>query len=100
MDFPPYPLEPHLDSAKEEDTPNTKLSTAFKKIVHRKKWLVSHLTFSDKLYILQFNFTSGEERWGSDGYYIAEVGLSSAAWRIESNYLTHYIQGGGMVPGK
>ena len=77
MDFPLDPSRPPLDSAKEEDTPDTKLHTAFKKTVHQHKWLVSHITFSDKLDIIQSNFTSGEMRSGSNGYYRAEVGLKS-----------------------
>ena len=38
-------------------------------------------------------------RW-SEGSYRADVGMSSSAWRIESNCGTQYIKGGGMVPGK
>ena len=68
-----------MDTSKEEDTSNTKLSIAFKKKVHQRKWLVSRLTFSDKLDILQSNLTSGEARSGSDESYIAEVGLISEA---------------------
>ena len=62
--------------------------------------MVSHLTFSDKLDILQSDFTPGEARSRSDGSDREELGLSSAAWIIESKCGTKYIQGGGMVPGK
>ena len=85
MDFPPDSSGPPLDSAKEGDTYNTKLLKAFNKIVHAHKWLVSHLTFSNKLDILQSDFMSGEARSVTNGSYIAEAGLSSAQWRFESN---------------
>ena len=100
MDFPPEPSGPPLDSAKEEYTPDTKLCTDFKKTIHQHKWLVSHLTFVDKLDMLQSNFKSGESRSGSDGSYILELGLSSAAWILEPNCGTQYIQVGGIVPVK
>ena len=69
MDFPPEPSGTPLYSAKEVDTSDTKLRTAIKKIVHQHKWLVSHITFSDKLDILSSNFKSGEARSGINGYY-------------------------------
>ena len=84
MDFPPDLSVPTLVSAKEYYTSDTKLCTSFKKIVHQHKLLVSHLNFSDKLDILHSNFTSGEARSGSDGYYREEVLMSSAAYIIES----------------
>ena len=64
------------------------------------KWMFSHLTLSDKWDALYCDFTSGEARAGSDGYYRLEVGTVSSAWIIESNYVTQYIQGVGMVPVK
>ena len=39
----------------------------FQETVHRHKWLISDLTFSDKLDILQSDFMSGEARLRSDG---------------------------------
>ena len=75
MDLPKDSSGPPLDSAKEEDTSNTKMCTAFKKTVHQHKWLVSHLTFSDKLDVLQSHFTSGEASSGSDVSYITPVVL-------------------------
>ena len=36
----------------------------------------------------------------SDDSYRKEVGMSSAAWRIESNCGLHYIKVGGMIQGK
>ena len=54
MDFPPDSSGPPLDSAKEGDTYNTKLRKAFNKTLHGHKWLVSHLTFSNKIDILQY----------------------------------------------
>ena len=86
--------------SKKKYTSNIKLRTSFKKTSHWHKWLVSHLNFSDKLDILQYNFTSGEARSGIDGYYRSELGMSSSAQIIESSCGTQYIQGGGMVPGK
>ena len=65
MDFPLDPSGPPLDSEKEEYTSDTKLRIDFKKTVHRHQWLISNLTFSDKLDILQSDFTSGEARKGS-----------------------------------
>ena len=100
MDFSIDPSGPPLDSSKEVDTSNTKLSLDFKKIVHWHKCLVSHLTFSDKSDILHSDFLSGDARSGSNRSYILELGLRSAAWRIESNCGTQYIQRGGMVPDK
>ena len=82
MDFSPEPSGPPMDSAKEVNTSDTKLCTAFNRTVHRHKCLVSHLTFSDKLDTLQSEFTSGKARSGRNGYYIEGVGLSSAAWGI------------------
>ena len=100
MDFPPDSSGPPLDSEKEEGTSDSKLLTAFKKTEHQHKYLVSHLTLSDKLDTPYSDFTSGEYSAVSNGYYGSEVGMSSASWRIEFNCGTHYIQGGGMVPGK
>ena len=62
--------------------------------------MVSHLTFSDKLEALYYDFTSGEARAVSYNSYRLEVGIISAACKIESNCGTQYNQGGGMVPGK
>ena len=53
MDLSTDPSGPPLDLAKEEDTFDTKLRTFFKKTVNKQKFLVSHLTFSDKFDILQ-----------------------------------------------
>ena len=100
MDFTPEPSGTSLDQEKEVDTSNTQLCTYFNKTVHRRKWLVSYLKFSDELYIIQFDFTSGEERSGRNRSYRSEVGLSSAAWTLESKCGTQYIQVGEMVPGK
>ena len=79
MDFSPDPSTPPLESSKEEVTSESKMRTSFKKIEHHHKWLVSHLTFSDKLDVLYSEFTSGEARAGNDGSYRAEVGMISAA---------------------
>ena len=68
MDLPPYPSEPPLDSAKEVYTSDTELCTAFKKTFHQHKQLLLHLTFSDKLDVLQSDFTSDEAKSGCDGY--------------------------------
>ena len=84
MEFPPEPSGPPLESAKEEVILESKLRTAFKNTEQQHKWMVSHLTFSDKLDALYSEFTSGEAREVSDGSYRAEVGMSSAARRIES----------------
>ena len=73
MDFPSDPSGTSLYSAKEEDTSDIKLRIAFKKTVHQHKWLVSHFTFSDELYILHSDFESGELMSGSAGYYSEEV---------------------------
>ena len=62
--------------------------------------MISHLTFSDKIDALYSEFMSGEARAGSDGPYREEVEVISAACRIKYNRGTHYIQLGGMVPGK
>ena len=62
MYYPPESSEPPLDQTKEVDKHNTKLRTAFNKKVHRHKWLVSHITFSDKLDILHSEFVSVEAR--------------------------------------
>ena len=64
---------------KKEDTSDTKLRTDFKNTLYQHKWLVSHLTSSEKLDTLQSDFTPGEARSGGDVSYRAEVGLSSAA---------------------
>ena len=79
MDLPLEPSGPPLDSGKYEDTSYTKLHTPFNKTVHQHKWLVSHLTLSDKLDMLQSDFTSGEARSGNNGYYRSEVGMISVA---------------------
>ena len=100
MDLPTELSGPSLDSEKEVDTPNTKVRTSFKKVVHRQKWMVSQLTYTDKLGIQQSNFASGQMRSGSDGYYRVETGLRSTEYRIESKCGTQYIQGIGMVAGK
>ena len=100
MYFPPDPSGPPLKSAKEGDTSESKLRIAFKKTVHRHKFLVSHLTFSDKLDIINSYFTPGEVRSGRYGYYRSEVVMISEAYRTESNCVTHYIQGVWMVSGK
>ena len=62
--------------------------------------MVSHLKFSDILDALYSDFTSKEAREGNYGSYREEVVTSSVAWIIESNFVTQYIQGGGMVSGK
>ena len=100
MDLPPEPSGSPLESEKEEGPSESKLCTDFNKTEHRHTYLVSHLTFSDKLDTLYSEFTSGEARSGIDGSYKEEVGMSSASWRIKSKCGTQYIQGGGMVPGK
>ena len=100
MDFPLDPSGPPLYSAEEEVVSNTKLHTDFKKTIHQHKWMVSYLTFSDKLYKLLSNFTSREERLERNESYRAEVGLISAVCRIETNCGTQYILGEGVVPGK
>ena len=92
--------EPPLESSEEEGTTYSQLRKEFKKTKHRHKWLVTHLTFSNKLGVLYANFTAGNVRSGSDGSYRSELGLSSPVWRIESKCGMQYIQGGGMVPGK
>ena len=81
------------------------LHISFNQTKHQHKWLVTHLNFNDKLDTLYYEFTAGESRSGSDVSYQAEVGMaevlmSSAAWRIKSNYGTHYIKGGGVVSDK
>ena len=43
---------------------------------------------------------SVEATEGSDNSYRQEVLMSSEAWRIKYNCGTHYIHGGGIVPGK
>ena len=48
MDFPPDPSVSPLDSAEEEVTSYLKMRTAFNQTKHQHKWLVSHLTFSEK----------------------------------------------------
>ena len=67
MEFPSDPSVLPMDSEKEEDPPNRKLRTDFNKTV------------------LKYDFMSGEARSVSDGSYISEVGLRSAAWRLEYN---------------
>ena len=67
MYFAPDPSEPPLEVAKEEVTPELKLRTAFKKTENQQKWLVSYLTFSDKLDALYSDFTSGKARVDSNG---------------------------------
>ena len=59
LDFPPDTSGPPLESSKEEGTSESKLGTYFKKTEHWQKWLVSHLTYSDKLDALYSDFTSG-----------------------------------------
>ena len=100
MDLPPETSVPPLGLSKEVDTPDKKMRTVSKKTVHQHKWMASHLTFSNKLYVLNSNFTSGEAGSGRDRYYRAEVGMNSSVWRINSNCETQYIQGGRVVPGK
>ena len=64
------------------------LCTAFKKIEHQNKWLVSQFTFGDKLDALYSDLTSGEARAVSDGSYRSEVVMISPVCTIESNYGT------------
>ena len=52
MDLPPETSVPPLGLSKEVDTPDKKMRTVSKKTVHQHKWMVSQLTFSDKLDIL------------------------------------------------
>ena len=85
MDLPPYPSGTPLDSDKEEFTSKSKLRTDLKKTENQHKWLVSHLTFSDKLYALYSDFTSEEARAGINGSYRAYVGIISSSRIIESN---------------
>ena len=59
MDFPPDPTGSPLYLAEEEGTYNLKLRTAFNQTKQQNKWLVSHLTFSDKLDALYSDFTLG-----------------------------------------
>ena len=100
MDFSPDPSVTTLDSAKEEGTSESKMRTAFKKTEHKHRWLLSHLTFSDKFEALYSDFASGEVRVVNYNYYRSEVVIISAAWWIKSNCGTQYIQVGGIVPEK
>ena len=91
-DSPPEPSGPPLDSAKEEVVYESKLRTSFKKTEHRHKFLVSHLTFSDKLDVLYSEFMSGEARARRDGSYRSGVGIISAVWIIKYKCGTQYTQ--------
>ena len=77
IDFPREPSGTPLESPEEEGTLDFKLRTNFKKTEHRHKWMVSHLTLSDKLDALYSDFTLVELRAGSDGSYKVEVEMSS-----------------------
>ena len=100
MDFPSDPSGPLLDLVKEEGTSESKMRTTFKKTEHQHKWLVLHLTVSDKFGALCSEFTLGEVRAGIDGYYRTKLGILSGAWRIESNCGTQYIQKEWIITGK
>ena len=47
------------------------MSTAFKQTIYQHKWLVTHITFSDKLDFLYSYLTSGWDEEVSDGHYTA-----------------------------
>ena len=80
MDFPPEPSKVTLESAEEDVTSYSKMFTAFKQKKYWQKYLVLHLTFSDKLDVLYSGFTLGEVRSGSGSSYQAELALNSSAW--------------------
>ena len=100
LDFTPKPSKPPLESMEEEITSDSQLRKSFKQKKHLHKCLVTKISFRNNSYLLYSDFTYGKEGAVSDGSYYSENKLSSAAWKIEYNYGTQYIQGGGMVPGK
>ena len=99
LDFLTEPSISTLESSSEEGTSDSQLSTYFTQTKHWHKWLVTHLTFSDKLDILYSDFTFRKDRSGSDRSYRSEVGPISSEWIIKYNCETQFIQGVGIVPG-
>ena len=77
--FPPNPSGPPLESSEEEGRSDLQLHKAIKGTKHQHKWMVTHITFSDKLDVIYSDFTSGQAIEGSDGSYRSEVVLISAA---------------------
>ena len=45
------------------------------------------------------DFANGKSRAGSDGSFHVSLQKGAAAWRIESDCGTKFIEGGGIVPG-
>ena len=68
-DFPTDPSGTPLELSEEEGTSDSQLRIALNQTKHQHKWMVTHLTFSDKLEVLYSDFKYGQARAGSDRSY-------------------------------
>ena len=82
MDFTPEPSRLPLESSEEEGTSDLQLRTYFKQTKHRHKRLFTNITLSNRLDFLYSDFTPGQARSESDGYFCSKSGMKSEAWRI------------------
>ena len=81
------------------------LTLPIDRLIHRRPlptarhWTLSKIQRSQNLKKLFTDFKTGKARVCSDGSFYPHSGKGGAAWRIESNCGTEYIEGGGQVPG-
>ena len=59
MYFPPEPSRTPLESLEEGGIPDSQLQTSFKQTKNQHKWLATHLTFRNQLYVLYYDIESG-----------------------------------------
>ena len=99
LDYLSAPSIPPLNQYTNEPKTQTQVSlTDLSKHMH--KWIVNHTVSSNPLDILYDNFKYGIIQVGSKRSCIENLGISSAAWRLESKCGRKFIEVRGMVTGK
>lgn len=80
-------IYPILECLKDENQPQNR------------HWSMTYLDRSDDVTQLYSDFRNGKARTCCDGSYMPTTCSGSAAWRVESEDGTQYLEGGGVVPG-